>query len=267
MTVGLSGLGSALSPAELRAAEAAERRREEELEQERRDMEIARRLQVGGLQSFSLLNVLMFQDQLSAGDNTDRKLAIEAQDHEFAKVLQAKEKAKAKRAREKARQRKLERQRQEAESQSHSEDPDAIFRVPDDPPRPSTSTSDREDTERSPRSPPELKPPSRRPYVHEGAIDSHVNDTYCTRQITPAHSESEESEPRYANIRKNGEPVNEEPILAIKKSGKHKSQPSVLDTDMPTPPYMPMQPSSSKKSASLERKIKKKKEKEGCKQQ
>ena len=42
----LSGLGSALSPAELRAAEAAERRREEELEQERRDLEIARRLQV-----------------------------------------------------------------------------------------------------------------------------------------------------------------------------------------------------------------------------
>ena len=94
-----------------------------------------------------------------------------------------------------------------------------------------------------------------------------MNDTYCTRQITPAHSESEESEPRYANIRKNGEPVNEEPILAIKKSGKHKGQSSVLDTDMPTPPYMPMQPSTSKKSASLERKIKKKKEKEGCKQQ
>ena len=207
---------------------------------------------------------MMFQDQLSAGDHSDRKLAIEAQDHEFAKVLQAKEKAKAKRAREKARQRKLERQRQEAES--HSEDPDAICRAPDDQPRPSTSTSHRDDHERSPRSP-ALKPPSRKPYVHEGAIDSHVNDTFCTRQITPAHSESEESEPRYANIRKNGEPVNEEPILAIKKSGKHKSQPSVLDTDMPTPPYMPMQPSTSKKSASLERKIKKKKEKEGCKQQ
>ena len=36
---------------------------------------------------------------------------------------------------------------------------------------------------------------------------------------------------------------------------------------MPIPPYMPMQSSTSKKSASLERKIKKKKEKEGCKQQ
>ena len=44
-------------------------------------------------------------------------------------------------------------------------------------------------------------------------------------------------------------------------------QTSVLDTDMPIPPYMPMQSSTSKKSASLERKIKKKKEKEGCKQQ
>ena len=44
-------------------------------------------------------------------------------------------------------------------------------------------------------------------------------------------------------------------------------QTSALDTDMPIPPYMPMQSSTSKKSASLERKIKKKKEKEGCKQQ
>ena len=42
---------------------------------------------------------------------------------------------------------------------------------------------------------------------------------------------------------------------------------SVLDDDMPIPPYMPMQSSASRKSESLERKIKKKKEKEGCKQQ
>jgi hypothetical protein len=36
---------------------------------------------------------------------------------------------------------------------------------------------------------------------------------------------------------------------------------------MPIPPYMPMQSCASKKSESLERKIKRKKEKEGCKQQ
>ena len=205
-----------------------------------------------------------------AQDQTDRKMAIEAQDHEFAKILQAKEKAKVKRAREKARQRKLERERQRQDM----EDPDAISRVADDP-RPSTSASQHRDTDpdrslspRSPRSP-EIQPPSRKPYVHEGAIDSHINDTYCTKQITPAHSESEESEPRYANIRKNGEPVKEEPILAMKKSRKNKNreEPSVPLEDIPAPPYMPMQSSTSKKSASLERRIKKKKEKEGCKQQ
>ena len=121
----------------------------------------------------------------------------------------------------------------------------------------------------SPRSPksPDIQPPSRKPYVHEGAIDSHVNDTYCTKQITPAHSESDEGEPRYANIRRNGEPISEEPILAIKKSKKKKSEEPVPLEDIPAPPYMPMQSSSSKKSESLERRIKKKKEKEGCKQQ
>ena len=130
--------------------------------------------------------------------NDDRKLAIEAQDHEFAKVLQAKEKARVKRAREKARQRKIERERMRQEN----DDPDAISSVPEDQPRPSTSTSHHRDTDgdksMSPRSlkSPEIQPPSRKPYVHEGAIDSHVNDSYCTRQITPAHSESEESEPR-----------------------------------------------------------------------
>ena len=85
--------------------------------------------------------------------------------------------------------------------------------------------------------------------------------------MTCTCSESEESEPRYANIRRNGEPVMEEPILAIKKSKKSKAEPSVPLEDIPAPPYMPMQSSTSKKSASLERRIKKKKEKEGCKQQ
>ena len=183
--------------------------------------------------------------------------------------MQAKEKAKAKRAREKARQRKLDRERQRQEEEEEEDgDPDAISRVPE---RPGTSGSHPRDPDLerslSPRSP-DLKPPSRRPVIHEGAIDSHVNDTYCTRQITPAHSESEESEPRYANIRRNGDPVMEEPILAIKKAKKKaEAAPGVPLEDIPAPPYMPMQSSTSKKSASLERRIKKKKEKEGCKQQ
>jgi len=265
------GIGAALSPAELRAAEAAERL----LEQERKDMEIARQL----------------QEQLSVSDedpfNKDRMLAVEAQDHEFAKILQAKEKAKAKRAREKAKQKKLERQRLEAETLAANGDPDAISRASTQ--RPTTVSDNRpvssresehtkDDLERtlSPRSPrsPDIKPPSRKPYMHTEAIDSHMNDTYCKTQITPAQpsSESDEHEPHYANIGRNGEPLREEPILHIPTSqsanGLHSPrQPSVLDTDMPIPPYMPMQSSTTKKSASLERKIKKKKEKEGCKQQ
>ena len=56
----------------------------------------------------------IFKDQLeSCEDDIDRKLAIEAQDREFAKILHAKEKARARRAKEKARQRKLEKQRLE----------------------------------------------------------------------------------------------------------------------------------------------------------
>ena len=207
-------------------------------------------------------------------------LAVEAQDHEFAKILQAKEKAKAKRAREKAKQKKLERQRLEAETLAANGDPDAISRASmqkqDINPASSEHTKDNLERTLSPRSPrsPDIKPPSRKPYMHTEAIDSHMNDTYCKTQITPAQpsSESDEQEPHYANIGKNGEPLREEPILHIPTSksvnGIHSPrQPSVLDTDMPIPPYMPMQSSTTKKSASLERRIKKKKEKEGCKQQ
>jgi len=264
------GIGAALSPAELKAAEAAERL----YDQERKDMQIAKQL----------------QEQLSLSDEDpfkqDRMLAVEAQDHEFAKILQAKEKAKAKRAREKAKQKKLERQRLEAETIAPRGDPDAINRASEQRPtsvldnkatssREQDQTKDDLEKKLSPRSPrsPDIKPPSRKPYMHAEAIDSHVNDTYCKTQITPTpSSESDEHEPHYANIGKNGEPLREEPILHIPTSqsanGMHSPrQPSVLDTDMPIPPYMPMQSSTTKKSASLERKIKKKKEKEGCKQQ
>lgn len=254
------GIGGALSPAELKAAEAAERL----LEQEKKDMEMAKQL----------------QEQLSLSDEDpftkDRLLAVEAQDHEFAKILQAKEKAKAKRAREKAKQKKIERQRLEAEALANNGDPNAISRAPAQRQDTTEHTKDDHEKSLSPRSPrsPDIKPPSRKPYMHAEAIDSHTNDTYCKTQITPAQpsSESDEHEPHYANIGKDGEPLREEPILHIPTSksanGLHSPrQPSILDTDMPIPPYMPMQSSTTKKSASLERRIKKKKEKEGCKQQ
>ena len=74
------------------------RRAEEQLEQEKLDQEIARRL----------------QQQIDIGAETeDDKLAREAQDLEYAKMLHAKDKAKIKRAKERSKQKKLLQQQQE----------------------------------------------------------------------------------------------------------------------------------------------------------
>ena len=73
------------------------RRAEEQLEQEKHDEELARRL----------------QEQIDLGESEDARLAVEAQDLEYAKMLQAKEKAKIKRAKERSKQKKLLQQQQE----------------------------------------------------------------------------------------------------------------------------------------------------------
>ena len=73
------------------------RRAEEQLEQEKLDQEIARRL----------------QQQIYIGEAEDDKLAREAQDLEYAKMLHAKDKAKIKRAKERSKQKKLIQQQQE----------------------------------------------------------------------------------------------------------------------------------------------------------
>ena len=73
------------------------RRAEEQLEQEKLDQEIARRL----------------QQQIDIGETEDEKLAREAQDLEYAKMLHAKDKAKIKRAKERSKQKKLLQQQQE----------------------------------------------------------------------------------------------------------------------------------------------------------
>merc|ERR1712241_449079 len=264
------GIRGALTESELRQARMAEELRE----QEQKDAEMARKLQ----QQLSLS-----EDDPS---NADRMLAIEAQDREFAKILHAKEKAKAKRARERAKQRKLEKQRLEDPSYGL----DTVVAVEQRPTsaggrdgrssrndsRPLSATSgdgrlSRANEEaRTSRSPDcDLPVPSRKPYVHPEAIDNHKNDTYCK---TPS---DEVNEPQYANLDETGKPMMTEPILHLPlgKIGEGGAilhsprQASVLDDDdMPTPPYMPMVSSSSKKSENLEKKIKKKKEKEGCKQ-
>ena len=76
------------------------RRAEEQLEQEKHDEELARRL----------------QEQIDIGESEDARLAVEAQDLEYAKMLQAKEKAKIKRAKERSKQKKLLQQQENAEA-------------------------------------------------------------------------------------------------------------------------------------------------------
>ena len=99
-------------------------------------------------------------------------------------MLQEREKAKARRAKEKARARKLERQREREEAITVAEE--QSDEVED-------GGEGIEGHQRSHRSP-DIKPPSRKPHMRAAAIDSHTNDTYCTRQITPEHSDEE---PRY----------------------------------------------------------------------
>ena len=98
-------------------------------------------------------------------------------------MLQQREKAKARRAKEKARARKLERQREREEAITVAEE-QSEEAVEDG------AEVQVQENQRSHRSP-DIKPPSRKPHIRATAIDSHTNDTYCTRQITPEHSDDE----------------------------------------------------------------------------
>lgn len=204
-------------------------RAEEQLAQQKRDEELAKRL----------------QEELEFEEDTDAKLAREAQDLEYAKMIHAKEKAKLKRAKERKKQKKLLEQQQ----QSH----------------------EREDDEESVISAPHLQLPARRPYMNTGAIDKHqYPENYHDHASSNLQNhvenqaeldladESELSEPQYANVGPNAAAAAVPTVLHVRQTS---------DDGLPIPPYMPMQQSMSKKSTSLEKRIKRKKEKEGCKQQ
>ena len=75
------------------------RRAEEQIEQEKYDQELARRL----------------QNEMDFVESEDSKMAREAQDLEYAKMVHAKEKAKLKRAKERSRQKKLLQQQENPE--------------------------------------------------------------------------------------------------------------------------------------------------------
>ena len=207
------------------------KRAEEQLEQEKRDELLAKRL----------------QDQLELEDEPDTKFVQEAQDLEYAKMLQAKEKAKIKRAKERKRQKKLLEQQESQGGSSMEASPPLVDGA--------TARNDNNDDE-SVISAPILKLPARKPYMNTGAIDSHP---YLEQQQEERSSENELLEPQYANVGPNAAKYFEPPVTP------HVRQTS--DDGLPIPPYMPMQQPTSKRSTSLEKRIKKKKEKEGCKQQ
>ena len=209
------------------------KRAEEQLEQEKRDEILAKRL----------------QEQLEMEGDTDT-FVQEAQDLEYAKMLHEKEKAKIKRAKERKRQKKLLEQQQQQESQGSSPDGPSTEGAAGA----SAAVPIANEDDESVISAPILKLPARKPYMNTGAIDTHPYLEQDEQSF-----ENEVSEPQYANVGPNAAKYFEPPVTP------HVRQTS--DDGLPIPPYMPMQQPVSKRSTSLEKRIKKKKEKEGCKQQ
>ena len=131
-------------------------------------------------------------------------------------------------------------------------------------------------------SPKEMKPPARKPYMNTGAIDLHQSE-FAVEHHGRSHSgsgaeeilfdaEEDELEPRYANVGPKGPLAGQlyyegHNLTSNAKSSSISNNSKKDNTDEPIPPYMPMQQQTSKKSTSLEQRIKRKKEKEGCKQQ
>jgi len=242
-------------------------RAEAQLEQQKRDQELARRL----------------QGQLELEEDEDARLAREAQDLEYAKMIHEKDKAKLKRAKERKKLKKQHEQQQQqqfnevqnrtesrtsGERRSGSHTPQRSF---DATPNSTNENLDQhrlvdvDDQESVISAPhPGLKLPARKPYMNTGAIDSHRSSCNNVQQLLDHRPDtgqdadiSDLSEPQYANVGPNAG-NSAMPAMHIRQTS---------DDGLPIPPYMPMQQPMSKRSTSLEKRIKKKKEKEGCKQQ
>lgn len=316
---------------------ALSKKAEEQLIMERRDAELAKRLQED----------LSLESNWEHQHNLESKAAKEAEDFEYARALQEKEELKLRRAKERSKQRRKQREmqqqqselaepeiRKENEDSKNTREQDILHCRSDSRISKKSQQGSRDDlgtassagghltsnsaaeasdiiqsnlnasyddsdsvasanqlmtasnrnAHRTSISPKEMKPPARRPYMNPGAIDSHqsefaiINDGNAenvsgTENVLIEDEEDEsESEPRYANVGPNGPLAGQLYYGGNNLSSNAKSKPlsNALkkdNTDEPIPPYMPMQQQSSKKSTSIEQRIKRKKEKEGCKQQ
>ncbi len=223
------------------------KRIEAQLEQEKRDQELARQL----------------QEQLSYTEETeaDLKAAREARDLEIARKLHEKEKAKLKRAKERSRLKRLEQARRQTEGALQSGGAVAIEEEQQHPNRSSSRLSRHSDKDQS-----QMILPARKPYINPSAIENHVSSSSNDKEEEEEEEEEEdeeEEEPQYENLKRR---VGDSASESLNKPNQHGS-PEKSRSDQPIPPYMPLQQSTSKKSSSLEKRINKKKEKEGCKQQ
>jgi len=236
-------------------------RAEAQLEQQKRDEELAKRL----------------QEQLEFEEDKDAILAREAQDLEYARMIHEKDKAKLKRAKERKKLKKQQEQQHSNESQNRTESrtsggrrsgshtPQRSFDATPNSNNENLDQLDADDQESVISAPhPGLKLPARKPYMNTGAIDSHRSSCNNVQQLLEHPDagqdadESELSEPQYANVGPNAANHSAMPAMHVRQTS---------DDGLPIPPYMPMQQPMTKRSTSIEKRIKKKKEKEGCKQQ
>lgn len=245
---------------------ALSRRAEEQLEQERKDRELAR-----------LLQEQMSTEEVSLASQDSARVA---KDLEFARRIQLKEKEKLRRAKERSRLKKLEQQqsRQLAEADDIVSESRSHSRLSKQ-----SHTSDILNESH-------VSIPLRRPYMNRAAIDDYDSGSNSEPQYEnvglharfnsthPPHQQQQQQnhqQQRQLPHQQFPSPQSR-PSSGMKQSpelngpaphGTFSSSGTSRDLDDPVPPYMPMQQSQSRKSSSLEKRILKKKEKEGCKQQ
>ena len=256
------------------------KRAELQLEQERRDKELAERLQI------------QMQSEECSGLSTEAaeilKRKVEADDHQLAKALYAKEKAKLKRAKERSRMKKQYKNKVhdlDSQPRSLSDPKDSGWQkyceIPSELPDsdcqfPHTNNANGAIPKTKESS---VSPPARKPYLNRGLIDV-VNGPLT---MTATCSSKTLTEPQYENLTSDcgsakctASDPEQTPTAAVSRLDSEIQTvpvstkmdfipPAHEDGDTPVPPYMPMQ--RSNKTSIMEKKINRCKEKEGCNQQ
>ena len=259
---------------------ALSKRAELQLEQERRDKELAERLQTQ-LQADGCSGQAM-----EAAEIHKRKL--EADDHELAKALHAKEKAKLRRAKERSRlkkQYKRDEQDLEREPSSLSNTHAHCQWQPHSEPQDDYPGLDHQFSRHGNKEGAFSKVnessaslPARKPYFNRGAIETASG--LSTSNVSS--NKDIHTEPQYENttsdcrltmaattvLEQTGSRLDSESETASRYTSTDIVQSTTRsneDDNTPVPPYMPMQ--RSNKTSLMERKINRCKEKEGCNQQ